>query len=151
MAWPPRTWATSELVTASIMNSYVRDPLLDLQQRTATVTIGDPIGPVLSTGVKAYLPIPFKCTVTGWTILGDASGSIQLDVWKDSYANFPPTLADSIAGSEKPTLTAQQKNQDLALSTWTIDIAAGSILAINIDSCSGIKQVTLALYLELAS
>lgn len=150
MAWPPRTWTTSELVTASIMNEYVRDPLIDLQKRTITVTIGDPIGPVLSTGVKAYIEIPFACEVTGWTVLADASGSIVLDVWKDTYANFPPTIADTITGSEKPTLSSQQKNQDLTLPTWTADIAAGSILAINIDSCTGIKQVTLSLRVEMA-
>jgi hypothetical protein len=150
MAWPPRTWTTAELVTASIMNSFVRDPLVDLQKRVITVTIGDPIGPVLSLGVKAYIPVPFACNVVGWEIFGDAVGSIVLDVWRDSYANFPPTVADTIAGTEKPTLTAARKNQDLALTTWTFLIPAGHILAINIDSCSGIKQVTLSLRVELA-
>lgn len=150
MAWPPRTWTTSELVTASIMNEYVRDPLTDLQLRTITVTIGDPIGPVLSTGVKAYVEVPFECEVVGWTLLADASGDIVIDVWKDSYANFPPTNADSIAGTELPTLSTQQKNQDLALTTWSVTIEAGSILAFNIDSCSGIKQVTLSLRVEMA-
>lgn len=151
MTWPARTWVAAELVTASIMNSYVRDPFTDLQKRTAVVTIGDPIGPVLSTGVKFYLPIPFLCNVVGWELYADAVGSIQIDVWKDTYAAFPPTVADTIAGSEKPTLTAAQKNQDLALTTWTPLIAAGSILAFKIDSCTGIRQVTLALRLELAS
>jgi hypothetical protein len=150
MSWPPRTWTTSELVTASIMNEFVRDPLTDLQGRVITVTIGDPIGPVLSTGVKSYVPVPFECEVVGWEIFGDASGDIVLDVWADSYANFPPTVADTIAGSEKPTLSGAQKNPDLALSTWDASIAAGSILAINIDSCSGIKQVTLSIRVEMA-
>jgi hypothetical protein len=131
------------------MNSYVRDPMADLQQRTIVVVIGDPIGPVLSTGIKAFVPIPFGCDVTGWTILGDASGDIVIDVWKDSYANFPPTVADTIAGTEKPTLSGAQKNQDLALTTWTPAITAGDILAINIDSCSGIKQVSLSIFVEL--
>jgi hypothetical protein len=150
MTWPARTWVTAELVTASIQNQYVRDPLTDLQKRTLVVVIGDPIGPVLSTGLKAFIEVPFPCTVTGWTLLADAVGSAVLDVWKDSYANFPPTVADTIAGSEKPTLSAARKNQDLALGTWSPSIAAGSILGINIDSCSGIRQLSLSLRVELA-
>ena len=149
MTWPERTWVIAELVTASLMNGYLRDPMTDLKKRTAIVMIGDPIGPVLSTGVKAFLEIPFACNVTGWTILADVVGSIVLDVWKDTFANFPPTVADTIAGSEKPTLSAAQKNQDLSLGTWTTLVAAGSILAINIDSCSSIKKVALSLRLEL--
>lgn len=150
MTWPARTWSTAELVTASIMNSYVRDPFTDASKRTIIVSIGDPIGPVLSTGVKAYVEVPFACNVTGWTILANAAGSIVIDVWKDTYGAFPPTVADTIAGSEKPTLAGVQKNQDLTLPTWTILVAAGSILAFNIDSVATIKQVSLALRVELA-
>lgn len=152
MTWPARTWTTAELVTASIMNSYVRDPFTDVQKRVIVVTIGDPIGPVLSSGVKVYVPVPFPCNVTGWELYANQSGNIRLDVWKDTYAAFPPTVADSITGSEKPELVAAQKAQDLALSTWTVFLAAGSILAINIDAgvVPTVKQVTLAIRVELA-
>lgn len=150
MSWGARTWTTAELVTASIMNSYVRDPLTDLQKRVISISIGDPIGPVLSTGVKAYVEVPFACNVVGWTLLADAVGSIVIDVWKDTFGAFPPTVADTITGSEKPTLAAVQKNQDLTLTTWTTLIPAGSILAIKIDSCSGIRQAALTLRAELA-
>jgi hypothetical protein len=152
MSWPARTWVTAELVTASIMNSYVRDPFTDVQKRAIAVTIGDPIGPTLSSGVKAYLEVPFPCNVTGWTLLANQSGNIQLDVWKDTYAAFPPTVADTITGSEKPALSGAQKAQDLALSTWTVFIAAGSILAINIDAAVSptVKQVTLTIRVDLA-
>lgn len=150
MTWPARTWTTAELVTASIMNSYVRDPFTDVQKRVVGVGIGDPIGPVLSTGDKAYIEIPFNCNATGWTILSDQTGSIVVDVRRDSYANFPPTGADSIAGTEKPTLVAARKNQDLTLATWTFAIPAGSILAFAIESVTSIKQVFISLRLELS-
>jgi hypothetical protein len=150
MAWPPRTWTTAELVTASIMNSYVRDPFTDLQKRGVVLTVGDPIGPVLSPGVKGYVYIPFACNVTGWTLLANVAGDLVIDVWRDLYANFPPTVADTIAGVEKPTLVAAQKNQDLSLATWTFAIPAGSILAFNIDSCVTIRQFSLTLNLEMS-
>jgi len=112
----------------------------------ATITfIIDGGGSAITTGQKGHLEIPFACTITGWTILADVSGSIVVDVWKDTYANFPPTVADTIAGTEKPTLSAVQKNQDLSLTTWTTAVAAGDILAFNVDSVATVTRVTVSL------
>jgi len=102
-------------------------------------------GSAITTGQKGHLEVPFACTITGWTILADQSGSIVVDVWKDTYANFPPTVADTIAGTEKPTLASVQKNQDLTLTTWTTAIAAGNILAFNVDSAATVTRVTLSI------
>lgn len=141
-----RTWITGELVTASIANTHWRDNLTALSEKALIFTLGDVAGVPISTGVKGYLEVPIALTVTGWSLVADAAGSMAIDVWKDTWANFPPTVADTIAGSEKPTLTAQQKNQDLALGTWTPGIAAGDVLGFNVDSTSGvIKQASLTL------
>ena len=102
-------------------------------------------GSAITTGQKGHVVVDFACTVQAWTILADQSGSIVIDVWKDTYANFPPTVADTIAGSEKPTLAAAQKNQDTNLTTWTTSIAAGDILAFNVDSATTVTRVTVAL------
>jgi hypothetical protein len=102
-------------------------------------------GSAITTGQKGHLEIPFAITITGWTILADVSGSIVVDVWKDTYALFPPTVADTIAGTEKPTLASVQKNQDLALGTWTTAVAAGDILAFNVDSATTVTRVVVAL------
>lgn len=96
----------------------------------------------IADGQKGHLDIPFDCTITGWTLLADQSGSIVIDVWKDTYANFPPTVADNITGSEKPTLSSVQKNQDTNLTTWTTSVSAGDILAFNIDSCTTVTRIT---------
>ena len=111
----------------------------------AIIFIIDGGGAAITTGVKGDIEIPFACTVNSWTILADQSGSIVVDVWKDTYANFPPTVADTIAGSEKPTLTAAAKNQDASLSTWTTSITAGDILRFNVDSAATVTRVTIAI------
>jgi hypothetical protein len=143
----PRTWVTAELVTATIMNGDVRDRFNAIAVAKGLVLgIGDFVGAPITTGVRGYFEVPFGLRVTGWTLLADAVGSLQLDVWKDTYANFPPTVADTIAGSEKPLLAAAQKNQDLLLTTWSTDLNAGDIIGINVDSASGvIKQATLTM------
>ena len=102
-------------------------------------------GSAITTGVKGYIQIPYSGTITGWNILADQSGSIVVDVWKDTYANYPPLVADSIAGSEKPTLSTAIKNQDLSLSTWTTSVTAGDIIAFNVDSASTVTRVNLSI------
>ena len=78
-------------------------------------------------------------------MLADASGSIVVDVWKDTYANFPPTDADSITASAPPTISAATKSQDSTLTGWTTAIAAGSILRFNVDSAATVTRVTVSL------
>jgi hypothetical protein len=108
------------------------------------VSIGDGVYPI-EAGVIAYLHVPAAQTITGWTILADVSGSIVVDVWKDSYANFPPTVADTIAGANKPTLSSAQKNQVGSLS-WAI--TAGDVLAFKVDSASTVTRVSISFTLS---
>jgi hypothetical protein len=77
--------------------------------------------------------------------VADQSGSIVVDIWKDTYANFPPTVADSITGSADPTITTATKGQSSTLTGWTTTITAGDILRFNVDSVTTIQRVTLAL------
>jgi hypothetical protein len=107
-------------------------------------------GSVITTGVKGYITIPYSGTINGWDILADQSGSIVIDVWKDTYASFPPSVADTIAGSEKPTLSSAQKNQDNSLSTWTTSVTADDIVAFNVDSASTVTRVTLSIKITRA-
>jgi hypothetical protein len=134
------------------MNAELRDRLNAFAAAKAIILgIGDFAGAPITTGVKGYMVLPFGFRATGWSLLADASGSIVLDLWVDTYANFPPTVADTVAGSEKPTLAAAQKAQDLALSTWTTDWAQGSVLALKVDSATTVKQVTLTVHGTLLS
>ena len=96
------------------------------------------------------IEIPLGLVAKGWTIVADASGSIVIDVWKDTYANYPPTSADTITDSAKPTLSSAQKNQDLTLTGWTTAFAKGDWLKFNIDSASTVKLVTLSIRCEVA-
>lgn len=102
-------------------------------------------GAAITTGVKGDLYIPFACTITSATLLADQSGSIVVDVWRDSYGSFPPTVADSICGSAKPMISASNKSQNTTLTGWTTSIAAGSTLRFNVDSASTIQALTLTL------
>jgi len=103
-------------------------------------------GSAITTGAKSWVRVPFDMTITGWDITADQSGSIVVDVWKDTYANFPPIDADSIAGTELPTLSSAQKNQDTSLSSWTTSVSQGDYIRINVDSASTVTFVYLTIY-----
>jgi hypothetical protein len=102
-------------------------------------------GAEITTGVKGYLEIPFACTITRATALADQSGSIVVDIWKDTYANYPPTDADSITSVTPVTISTATKSQDSTLSSWTTSIAAGDVLGYNVDSITTCQRVTVAL------
>lgn len=113
--------------------------------RTGTITmITDGGGSAVTTGLKGYLEIPFACTITGWTLLADVSGSIVVDIWKDTYANYPPVVGDTITASAKPTITTATKNQSSTLTGWTTSVTAGDILAFNVNSVTTITKFTLS-------
>jgi hypothetical protein len=115
----------------------------------AIVFVIDGGSSVPAVGTKAHLPhVPFACTVKSWRIVGDASGSAVVDVKRATYANFPTT--SSIAGTEKPTLSAAQKSEDAALSSWTTALALGDVLEAVLDSVTTCKKVTVVLTVEKA-
>lgn len=117
----------------------------DIGVISAIAFIIDGGGSAITTGEKGHLEIPFKCEIQRVTLLADQSGSIKIDIWKDSYANFPPTDADTICGGNEPEISSAQKYQDSTLTDWTKTINAGDILAFNVDSAATVQRVTLVL------
>lgn len=105
-------------------------------------------GSAITTGIKGDLEIPFACTILTWTLLADRSGSIQIDIWKNTYANYPPTVANTITGSAKPRIIGAVKGQSSILTGWTTTINAGDILRFNVDNAATIRRVVLSLKVQ---
>ena len=111
-------------VAQTVINT-VRPP----EFRTLLVTIGDR-STVIATGVKGSLPVQFPFTILGWTALADVSGSIQVDVYKDTRANHPANNSDSITASDPIVISSQDEAEDLAPTGWTVDVASGDTLTV---------------------
>lgn len=107
----------------------------------------DGLGSELTTGVKGDVAVHFDAEIVRWRLLADQAGDLQVDVWKTDYAGFPPTVADTITGSDQPILTGVDKAESTALTGWTVLVAAGDTLRFNIDSVSTVTRVTLLLTL----
>ena len=117
---------------------------IDGQIETATIGLRiDNGASVIQTGVAGNMVVPFNCEIQSYSLLANESGSIVIDIWKDTYANYPPTDADSITASAPMTISAATKGQDSTLTGWTVALTAGDILRFNVDSVTSIKQVDI--------
>jgi hypothetical protein len=107
-------------------------------------------GAEITTGMKGYLEVPFACTLTQADLIADRTGDIVVNVWKCTYAQFDagsthPVVGDKITSSTPPTIAGASKSTDATLTSWNKTIAAGDILAFNVDSVATIKRVHLVL------
>lgn len=130
-----------------LSSSDVQDALERLVQRTAGVEV---VLFAVTTGHKVDLELPFAGLIREVRLLADATVNVVLDLWKSSYASFPPTVADSICGGSKPTLAAAVKYQNTTLSGWTTAFNEGDIIRVNVDSASVATRLLLGLRLERA-
>lgn len=115
--------------------------------RTIGITV-DGGGSALTTGVKGCFPIITGGTITSATLLADQTGSMVMDVWVDTYANYPPTDADSITASAPPTISSATKSQDVTLTGWTKIVGNDRTVCYNIDSAATITRATLVLGIQ---
>lgn len=120
-------------------------------KRTVGTSIGDGTN-VITTGVAGFVSCPVAGTITKVRLLSSdaavTSGSIVVDIWKDTYANYPPTVADTITASAKPTITTATKSEDSTLTGWTTSVSAGDVFGFNVDSVTSLKQVTVELTVD---
>ena len=123
---------------------------------------------VPSTGVMPTgIEVPWAGRIDRWTLNADAVGSIVVDVWKDIFSNYPPTVADTIITAGKPTLSSARtaygyvwSGSGTPASQWAGAVLANAgnnspgnanandFLLFNIDSVSTIKQALLSLRVQ---
>lgn len=115
----------------------------------------------LPTGIE----VPWPGRIDRWTLEANAAGSIVIDIWKDVFSAYPPTVADTIITAGKPTLSTARTASGYV---WTgsgtpatqwpgavlagptaQDNAAGEFrLLLKIDSVATIMQVMLSLRVQ---
>ena len=95
----------------------------------------------IPTGIQFDLEVPWKGEIHWHRLVSQSAVTIQFDVWKDTYANYPPTVADTIYGT-KPALSAATKDE---LTSLVVAISKGDWLTINCDSNTDCLACTLSL------
>lgn len=144
--------------TALGISTFIKTLLDDADSATALATLGaaatahthstvrsiefviDGGGSAITAGVKGDIEMPYACTITAWRVLADQSGSITVGIWKDTYANFPPTVGDLLVS---PALSSAAKAEATGLS---LAVAAGDILRFNANATPAtVTRVTVSL------
>ena len=148
------TWATYDLTSFGRSLGGAADAVaamttLGIKSTTLQIPFSGG-GADIAVGTQINIQVPWNVTVTGWRLVsGSGAGSIVIDIWKDAFANYPPSVAETVTGSEKPTLSGVESAEDLNLTTWTdLSWDAGEWVRFNIDSCSGVQSCTLVLLVD---
>ena len=108
-------------------------------------------GASLATGFVVYgPPVTFAGTITKMIFQVDRSsglGTCVLDVWKkNTSAGYPPTVANTICGGNKPTLgSGDQYVESTTLTDWTLAVAIGDVFAVKVDGVTVLPGVILTL------
>lgn len=101
---------------------------------------------VVLAGQKPPLVMPDWLRPHDWIILSPTVGSVVIDLWRTPLATWlagtPPTSANSMTGTDVPTLTAQVAAYSEALTGWTMQINQNDVLVPNIVSISGLVYFT---------
>jgi hypothetical protein len=113
------------------------------QQLVVVPFIIDGGGQVITAGIKGDVEIPFACSLVAVRLFADVAGTIQIDLWKDSYGNFPPVVGDTMISGTKPNLSGTATYQTTSFGSWVNStFAAGDILRVNVDSSPAPATVT---------
>ncbi len=110
-------------------------------------------GADITTGQKGYIQVPFAGTIIGWSIVGDAVGSISVEVDKKASSAppaapaIPNTTTDKISAAAPIALSAAQSAAvgTVGVSTWTTAVAQWDVIGYNVASCAGIKRATISI------
>ena len=109
--------------------------------------IADGGGVVLDTGNVGYVEVPFDCVITKATVITDQVGDITVDIWKDTFANYPPTNAQSITGGNELAFIGNNKANS-SLTNWSLTLTKGDIICFNIDTAVTVTKATISLSLD---
>lgn len=104
-------------------------------------------GVQLATGIqRTDLVVPFDCTISKVEATADQTGSMAVEIWKDTYASYPPVSGDKISASAPVTISSGVKSSDSTLTGWTKTLKQGDRLRFNVNSVTAITWANIAIH-----
>jgi hypothetical protein len=118
---------------------------INLRRVSIVFQFGDGVNTIDTAEREQWLEVNFDGTIEGWSLAGNAAGTLVVDVWKRPLATYPPTVADTITASTPPSLGGAITAQSSTLTGWTTAVARGDVLKTHINSAGIVKAATLTL------
>lgn len=155
-------WVNDQLALGDITQAMVTQHQAALSIAAAQISNPSALKPVVARGCtftssvalvntvnKVDVYVPFAGTIVGVSLLTiGGPGSCVVDIWKDTYANFPPSSADSITAAAKPTIVAGSKYIDTTLTGWMTAVAAGDIIRFSLESTTTFTTIFVILLIQ---
>lgn len=142
-----RMWADNSAGKFKCLDHSGAACFFDSNSATVTHSIGatfDGAGSALTTGTKAYVTVPYACTIQAWNITVD-TGTITIDAWKKATGTAIPTISDSITASATPAISTGTALHSTTLTSWTTSVSANDIFAFDITAVSSATKASLTL------
>jgi len=138
---------SSDAVTRRATTSLIAQLGLASALPAAFAWVIDGNGANISSRIWGTLTVPFDGTISSATMEADQTGTVSVDIWKCTFAQYDPpttpTVANSITGGAPPTITAAKK-VTANISAWTTTLTEGDILTFYVPSASSnITRLTL--------
>src|SRR5216684_4304354 len=97
----------------------------------------------ITPGVKGRIEVPFDCFIYGSTLVADQAGSVDIAIYRTSYASLPHQASDTITplAASRPGLSGAQTFKDLFLKNWSRVLRQGDWLTFEVLSTSGIGSL----------
>lgn len=108
-------------------------------------------GVAITTGIKGTRRLPPWATgveLVSASLYVDQTGSITIDIWSDTHANYPPTNADTITGGNEPAISSGTSYEDLVLSGWTRNLKPSALIHYNVDSVATVTWCSVELMIR---
>lgn len=123
---------------------------IDALKEGSIVFVIDGGGSAITTGIKGWIEAPFNGTIKSARLFADVTGNINIDVWKDTYDNYPPEASwDDVTPAAGIDIASAQKAQFTDLSGWTQrNFSKGDIFAFSVGSCDTITRCTISLTVD---
>lgn len=150
---------TGGVITVTDERVWNRTNIGHIRDRGITINL-EYGGAIITTGLKALIPIPDNVTVRikGWSQVSspaaDATGA-QWDVWyeSDPATNGAPDNSDSICNSNEPTLIsddyASRDEAGIIADGWTRDMQGPGVMGVNLDQNNNCTVLGLTISWEI--
>lgn len=97
------------------------------------------------TGIKGLIQVDFDGTIIGWSVIADASGSLEIEISvigssaPPATPQIPDPVADKITASAPIALSSSQSASGgtAAVSTWIISVSKWDVIQFKLASVSG--------------
>jgi hypothetical protein len=129
------------LTDSSVINAG--NVLTEVSPQEDTLSIYIDASPdIITTGKKAFKLIPYNCEVVSWYIISNAIGTIEFDIKKSTFADYPTTTSIVGTTADYPSLDNELKNSNINVTGWS-PLYEGDVVDFYINSNVNVQNIGL--------